>query len=313
MSMKGPAAARLPSGVSVAGADQRNAHEREPLPPIPFPGWRHLLWQTYEKFSNDRILSVAAGVTFYALLAVFPAIATVVSLYALVADATTIEGHLTGLAGILPQGAIDVIGGQLHRIAGKGHTALGFSFLFGLAFSLWSANAGTKALFDALNVAYEEREKRSFLALNVTSLVFTLGAIVFAILALGIIVVVPLLLDFFGLKSATNQLIAIMRWPALIGVAELAISVLYRFGPSRNEPRWRWISWGSGVAAVAWLVISAGFSWYTTNFGSYNETYGSLGAAIGFLTWIWLSVTVVLLGAELNAELERPSRKPATA
>ena len=279
---------------------------------IPARGWRDILWRLYGQFNEDRILSVAAGITFYALLALFPAIATLVSLYALFADPGTIQSHLDTLKGILPGGAIDVVGEQLKRINAKGHTALGFGFVISLALSLWSANAGVKALFDGLNVAYEEHEERSFVTLTLTSLLFTLGAILFLIAALTVVVVVPAVLEFFGMKSMTDELIAVLRWPAIAVMAGLAFSLLYRFGPSRTKPQWRWISWGSGFAAIAWLLISAAFSWYTANFGTYNETYGSLGAAIGFLTWVWLSVTVLLIGAELNAEMEHQTAHDTT-
>jgi membrane protein len=279
---------------------------------IPARGWKDILWRTYEEMNNDRLLAVAAGVTFYSLLAIFPAIAALISLYGLFADPQEVQAHIQGLAGLLPGGAVQIIGDQVTRISQQGGGGLGLGFIIGLALSLWSANAGVKAVFDALNVVYDEDEKRSFFKLNLQSLLFTLGTIVFLILALVAIAVIPIVLQFIGLGSALEWLISIARWPLLLAVVIFGLAVLYRFGPSRDRAEWRWITPGSLFAALGWLVFSMLFSWYVANFGSYNETYGSLGAAIGFMTWIWLSTAIVLLGAEINAEMEHQTAKDTT-
>jgi membrane protein len=279
---------------------------------IPAKGWKDILWRTYEEMNKDRILAVAAGVTYFGLLALFPAITALVSLYGLFADAAAINEHLGALSGILPLGAMDIIGDQIKRIAGSGQGALGFAFFFGLALALWSANAGMKAMFDALNVAYDEEEKRGFFALNLTSLAFTLAAIVFILLAIAAIVVVPIVLEFFGLGGITEWILWAARWPALLAAVVFALAVLYRFGPSRDKAEWKWITPGSILAAVVWLVASMLFSWYVGNFANYNETYGSLGAVIAFMTWMWISTTIVLVGAELNAEIEHQTAKDTT-
>ena len=214
----GPGSGRTTEEAAQSLTAMENGHGRQASKPseIPATGWRDILWRLYQQFSDDRLLSVAAGVTFYALLALFPAVATLVSLYALFADPGTIQGHLGALNGILPGGAIDVVGEQLKRIAAKGKTALGFGFVIGLALSLWSANAGMKALFDGLNVAYQEDETRGFVRLTSISLLFTLGAIAFVIIALGVVVVVPAVLAFLGMKSLTDQLVAVLRWPVIV-------------------------------------------------------------------------------------------------
>ncbi|MGC1558882.1 MAG: YihY/virulence factor BrkB family protein, partial [Bradyrhizobium sp.] len=170
--------------------------------------------------------------------------------------------------------------------------------------SLWSANGGIKAMFEGLNAVYEEPEKRSFIKLNAISLALTLGALVFVIVSLLTITVVPKLLSFFGLPSI-GEIVLFARWPVLLVVASLMIAVIYRFGPSREQPQWRWISPGCIFATLSWIAASLLFSWYTAHFGSYNKTYGSLGAAVGFMTWIWISTVVILIGAKINAELER--------
>lgn len=279
---------------------------------IPASGWKDILWRVYENLTEHRILAVAAGVTFYALLAIFPALAALVSLYGMFADPGTISQRLNDLSSVVPGGAIQVIGDQIKRVASQSSGTLGLTFVITLAVSLWSANSGVKALFDALNVAYGEREKRSFLNLNVISLAFTATAILFVLLALAAMVVLPFVAGFLGLSQVADWLIRIGRWPALLVVIVLAIAVLYRHAPSRETAQWRWISWGSAFAAVAWLVVSFLFSYYTAHFGSYNKTYGSLGAVFGFMTWIWLSVTVILLGAELDAEMEHQTVRDTT-
>jgi membrane protein len=255
---------------------------------------------------------VAAGVTFYSVLALFPAIAALVALYGLFADPITITTNLDSIAGFVPGGAVEVIRDQITRVASQGRTTLGLTFLAGLGALLWSANAGIKSLFDALNLVYNEPEKRSFIWLNIISLTFTVLAIVFALVAIGVVVVVPIVLDFMGLRGATELVIKIGRWPALLIVVSMALAFLYRYGPSRQKPRWRWITWGSAVAAVSWLAVSILFAWYAENFGSYNKTYGSLGAIIAFMFWIWLSIIVVLVGAELNAETEHQTVRDTT-
>ncbi|GJD36699.1 YihY/virulence factor BrkB family protein [Methylobacterium aerolatum] len=278
---------------------------------IPAAGWKDILVRVYLEFLKDRVLAVAAGVTFYTLLALFPGIAALVTLYGLFADATAINDHLAQLHSVLPSGAVEIIGDQVKRIAAKPSGTLSLTFFTTLLVSIWSANAAMKAMFDALNVVYEEEEKRNFFWLNLRSLTFTVGALIFIVIALNAIVVVPVMLNFLGLGSGA-WLIAALRWPALLVVILGALSVLYRFGPSREHARWRWVGTGSLVAGLLWLVASLLFSWYVSNFGTYNETYGSLGAVIGFMTWIWITSTIILLGGEINAEIEHQTGRDTT-
>jgi membrane protein len=278
---------------------------------IPAKGWKDIFWRVYQEIGKDRIVAVAAGVTFYGLLALFPAIAAIVSLYGLFADPSTINEHLAKLSGLLPGGATDIISEQVKRIASKGGGTLGLTFFTGLAISLWSANAGMKAVFDALNVAYGEEEKRGFVMLNLQSLAFTFAMIAFLLLAIGGIVVIPVILKFFWLGKV-EWLISFLRWPVLYLGVLFALACLYRYGPSRDKPQWRWVTWGSAIAGAVWLIGSMLFSWYVANFGNYNETYGSLGAVIGFMTWMWLSTTIVLIGAEINAEIEHQTAHDTT-
>jgi membrane protein len=271
---------------------------------IPVRGWKDILLRVYDNISKHRVLALAAGMTYYSILAIFPAIAALVALYGLFSDPTTIAKHLDQATGFLPGGAIDIAREQLTRVTSKGSQTLGVTFFIGLATSLWSANAAMKSLFDTLNIVHGEEDTRGFFKLNAISLGFTIGGVAFILAAIGSIVVVPVALQYVGLSDAGDLLLRIGRWPAMYVVLTLALAVIYRYGPNRETARWRWVTWGSAVAALLWLAISGLFSFYAANFGKFNETYGSLGAVIGFMTWLWISAIVVLLGAEIDAEME---------
>jgi membrane protein len=279
---------------------------------IPARGWKDILLRAYGNISKHRILALAAGMTYYSILAIFPAIAALVAIYGLFSDPSTIARHLDQLGGFLPGGAIEVAREQLTRVSSKGSQTLGLTFLIGLGTSLWSANAAMKSLFDTLNIVHDEEEKRGFIKLNAISLGFTIGGVLFVMAALGSIVVVPVILKYVGLSNAGDLLVRIGRWPAMYLVIAFALAVIYRYGPSRETARWRWITWGSAIAALLWLGVSGLFSWYASNFGKFNETYGSLGAVIGFMTWLWISAIVILLGAEIDAEMEHQTARDTT-
>ena len=297
---------------SVAGAgDQRGRSATVPSD-IPAKGWRDILLRAYAGIGEHRIMALAAGITYYSILAIFPALAALVAIYGLFSDPGSIAKHLDEATGLVPGGAIDVAREQLMRVAAKGSRTLGWTFVIGLAISLWSANAAMKALFDTLNIVYGEQEKRSFVKLNAISLAFTLGGIAFILLALGTVVIVPVALNYLGLSDFADLLVRVVRWPAMFVVLALALACIYRFGPSREAPRWRWITWGSVVATVLWIAASVLFSWYAANFGTFNKTYGSLGAAVGFMTWLWISAIVILLGAEMDAEMEHQTARDTT-
>ncbi|HMD63343.1 MAG TPA: YihY/virulence factor BrkB family protein [Stellaceae bacterium] len=279
---------------------------------IPAHGWNDILLRVYRGISEDRILLVAAGVTFYILLSIFPGIAALFSIYGLFADPADIANHLDALANVAPGGAIDVLREEMTRLASNGGTTLGIGFLVSLAVSLWTTNSGVSAIFDALNIVYEEKETRGTFRFYLTTLTCTLASIVFILLAIAVVVLFPVVLNFIPLPGGTDLLVKIARWPILFVLAAMALAVLYRYGPSRTQPRWRWVTWGSGFATVMWVAASVLFSWYVANFGSYNKTYGSLGAIIGFMTWIWISIIVVLVGAKLDAEMEHQTTRETT-
>lgn len=279
---------------------------------IPATGWKDILWRTYAEMNNDRVLLVAAGVTFYGLLALFPALTAFVSIYGFFADPQSVVEHVGIVSGFLPEGAVEIVSGQMERIATQPTDRLSLGFIFGLGIALWSANNGMKAIFDATNVAYNEEEKRSFIRLNAVSLLFTLGAIAVLLMAIAAIVVLPIVLGFVGLGQAAEATLRILRWPVLLLIIITGISLIYRYGPSRARAKWRWISPGSVIASFGWIIASLLFSWYVANFDTYNETYGSLGAVIAFMVWMWVSATIIIMGAELNSEMEHQTARDST-
>lgn len=279
---------------------------------LPMAGWKDILWRVWSGVNENRVMLVAGGVTFYLLLALFPALAAFVSLYGFVADPRTIANQITQLNGLLPAAALDLIEAQLASLLAAGNQALGIGFLVGLGIALWSANNGIKALFDAMNVAYKETEKRGFVKLNLWSAAFTIGALLICVLLLLAVGVIPAMLALLHIEGWAETLFAIGRWPLLIGAVWSGISLIYRYGPSRRIAKWRWLNWGAAIATLVWIAVSWAFSFYLQHFANYNATYGSLGAVIGLMMWLWISVIVLIVGAEINAEMEHQTARDST-
>jgi membrane protein len=271
-----------------------------------------ILVRTYYEIQEDRLLALAAGVSFYSLLSLFPGLAAGVSVYALFADPAMISRHLSVGAGVVPAETLDLLTTEISRITAKSDGKLTFGFLLGLAIALWSANAGMKAIFDAFNIIYDEQEKRGLIRLNVVSLFCTVCALAGIGVAFALVVIFPLILSALGLTSIDAPMIAFLRWPLMFVLIIIALAVLYRYGPSRRIAKWRWISVGSVFAGLAWLAGSSLFSWYLGNFANYNATYGALGAVAGLMMWMWFSTIVVLVGAQLNSEIEHQTSRDST-
>jgi len=289
----------------------RGRHATHPLQ-IPWRGWYDILWRTYREMNSDRLLSIAGGVSFFVLLAIFPAVTALVSAYGLFFNTSTITDNLSLLNDVVPDNVLSIVHEQASRIASNSGRALSIGFVVGVVASLWSAMSGVKAIIDALNVIYEQKEGRNVLKLNLVALVFTLAGFAAFLLAIAAIVVLPLILSPIGLGSMTETLTRIARWPVLLVVLLIGLAVLYRYGPDRRAARWQWVSVGSVFAAVTWIAASFLFSWYLTSFANYNATYGSLGAVVGLMIWLWISTILVLLGAELNAEIEHQTARDST-
>jgi membrane protein len=279
---------------------------------IPAAGWRDILWRVWAQTGEDNLSIVAAGVAFYVMLAAFPAITAFVSLFGLFADAAPMQERFADFKGVIPDDAWRLLNDQLTAVVTAEPQRLGVSVVAGLVIALWSAGAGVRVMMTALNIAYEEEEKRGFLRFYGTAFLFTIGIGVFGIFSLGVIVVVPVLLSFIELGVISQVLVKLVPWLVLAGVVTVALGALYRYGPSRREPKTRWVSWGAVVAALLWIGASIVFSIYVANFGSYNETYGALGAVVILLMWLWISAFIVLLGAELNAEMEHQTERDTT-
>lgn len=264
--------------------------------------WKGVLYRIYNEIVNDRLLALAAGVTFYVLLAIVPAITALVSIYALIADPSAVQNEVSSLQNLMPSGSFQIVQQQVNRIVSSNSGSLSLWFFVSLAIALWSANSGLKAIIDALNIVFDVEEKRSFIRLNLVSLAMTLAGVVGIILAMAGLVAVPIAISYVPVGSFGQTLASWARWPALLVLLMVALAVLYRFGPDREHPRWEWVSPGNLFAAVAWLVGSALLSWYFSNFANYDATYGSLGGVIGLMIWLWVTATVVLVGAEINSE-----------
>lgn len=277
----------------------RHAHS---LKDIPLRGWKDILLRTAKEFTDDQIPMIAAGVTFYSLLALFPGLGAFVALYGLFADVAEAQKHLHLLAFMLPPDALRFIGEQMIRMAAAKTGGLSLAFIVSLLVSIWSANGAVKALMTGLNIAYEEHERRGFVKRTLVSLVFTLGYLTFAIVAIGLLAAGPAIQTFAGEHAA--MVFSWVSWPLLLAGLILGLAVLYRFGPSRDPVQWKWLTWGSVGAVAVWVIVSALFSLYVGNFAHYDRTYGPLGAVIGFMVWVWISSLVVLAGAELNSEIE---------
>lgn len=295
---------------STAASDRDRSADRPSA--LPASGWRDILWRVWTRIGEDNVSIVAAGVAFYVMLALFPAITAFVSLFGMIADPGQVQEQFATLRGVIPDDAWGILNDQLTAVASAQTSNLGISALVGLVLALWSAGAGVRAMMTALNIAYHEHEKRGFFRFYATAFLFTIGIALSGIVSLGVIVIVPVLLNLVDLGGITQVLVKLLPWLVLAGFVVVALGVLYRYGASRHEPKTRWVSWGATLASVLWIGASLVFTLYVANFGSYNETYGALGAVVVLLFWLWISAFIVLLGAELNAEMEHQTERDTT-
>ncbi|ARU17741.1 YihY/virulence factor BrkB family protein (plasmid) [Croceicoccus marinus] len=279
---------------------------------IPLSGWKDILLRTKDELSDDHVSVVSAGVAFFGLLAAFPAIAATISIAGLVVDPAVIEGQIEAWTGALPADAARILQAQARKVATGADTSLGWAALLSILLAIYGASKGMKTLMEGMNVAYDEDEDRGFVRLNLVALSLTVLLILALLVAIGFMLGVPILLDAIGISANWEAVLTYARWLVLAVIAVGGLSVLYRYGPSRDDPKWRWITPGSSLAILIWIAGSIGFSFYVRNFSSYNETYGTLGGVIVLLTWLWLSAYIVLLGAELDSEIEHQTCKDTT-
>ncbi len=269
---------------------------------IPHKGWVDIFWRVGASYFGDRVGFVAGGVTFFVMLSLFPTLAAFVTLYGLFADPADAWGRLQFLYSVLPSGVAEFLGGEMQRLAENATTTLTFTLVWTLALSLWTANGAIKVLFYGLNIAYHEVERRNIVRYNLTCMAFTVTGLISILVTAGLIVGVPVVMGVFGLADEWAHL-APLRWPILGTVYVAALTVIYRFGPCRSRARWRWLTPGALFAALLSVILSLVFSWYLQTFVR-TASYGPLAAMMGFLLWTWLSVQIILMGAELNAEIE---------
>jgi membrane protein len=265
------------------------------------------------RVGRDNLMLVAAGVAFYAMTAIFPAIAVFVSIYGLFADPNTVQEQISQYSGLLPADSLKLLTDALKTFSSKSNSTLNIALLLSLGIALWSAKAGISSLMTGLNIANETNEKRSLIIQQSVALGLTIGAVMFAAVAFSAIALLPVVINFLPLADAAKSALDLGRWPLLALLICFGLAVVYRFGPCRLKAKWKWITWGAAIATLLWLLGSAGFSFYVSRFGSYDATYGSLAAPVVLLLWFWLSALVVLLGAEIDAELEHADGKAARA
>jgi membrane protein len=265
---------------------------------------RQIGLNVFLRIGRDNLMLVAAGVAFYAMTAIFPAIAAFVSIYGLFADPHAVQAQIVAYSSLFPENALKLLTGALDSFSSKSGSALNAALLISLAIAIWSAKAGVSSLMTGLNIANETIEKRNFFIQQGIALALTVGAILFSIIALATIALLPAVTAFLPVGDNLRAILGLGRWPMLAILVCFGFAIVYRFGPCRVQAKWRWITWGAAIATVLWLLGSALFSVYVSRFGSYDATYGSLAAPVVLLLWFWLSALVVLLGAEIDAELE---------
>ncbi|WP_296417740.1 YihY/virulence factor BrkB family protein [Pseudooctadecabacter sp.] len=279
---------------------------------IPAKGWKDILWRVKDEIADDRVSLIAAGVAFYGFLAIFPAIAALMALSGLFLEPSDITDQISALAGLVPQDIVDIILEQATAVTGSSEGGLGLAALLSLLLAIYSASKGVGSLMDGLNVAYDEKEERGFIKLKAVTLGLTALIIAGLLLALVVVAVLPAVVDFFRLGPVGEPLVLVLSFVVLAALTMAGLAVLYRYGPSRDAAEWSWVSLGGLVGCALWIVASAGFAFYVSSFGSYNESFGALAGVVILLTWLWMSVFIVLIGAELNAEMEAQTRRDTT-
>lgn len=272
---------------------------------IPAKGWLQVTKRAWAEAKVDQVPLLAAGVAFYSFLSLFPAMIAAVTVYGLIADPQTVAAQTKEVSNALPSSAASIITDQMKQIASQPQKSLGLGLIIALGLALWSASGGVGNIVTAINIAYDEQETRGFIKRKALALGFTLGAIIFVVVAVLLIAVTPPLLDALVPEGPLHAVINIGRWLLLIAAVAIALAVLYRYAPDRDNPKLAWTSVGAAVATVIWIVASVGFSVYVDNFGSYSKTYGALAGVAVLMLWLWITAFIVLLGAEINAEAEQ--------
>ena len=297
------------SGASAGGPPGRDAESPNQ---VPAAGWKDILKRTKQQVKEDNVPLLAAGVAFYIFIALFPALIAAVTIYGLVSDPMEVEEQVASFAGALPASTAELIETQLKDIASNSGGSLGIGLLASLAGALFAASGGMQNLVKAINIAYDEEETRGFVKLRLVAIGMTVALIVFLIVAVGLVAVLPVVLETLAPSGIASIGVQILRWVGLFAFVVVSLAVLYRFAPDRDQPKFKWVGLGSIVATVLWVIGSAGFSLYVSMFGRYDKTYGALAGVIVLLLWLFLTSFIILLGAEINSEAEQQTAKDTT-
>ncbi|MEX1178527.1 MAG: YihY/virulence factor BrkB family protein [Nitriliruptor sp.] len=295
-----------------AGGHDHAGHDATSPGDLPKQGWKAVGKRVVASVKQDHLTLLAAGVAFKGLLAIFPAIIAGISIWGLVADPDTITGQIESLTAGLPESAASLLTDQMQNVANSDSSALGTALAISVLIALWSASGGMAGIIEGINAAYEEVDRRSFPLRRGLALLLTLGAIIGLLVTIGLIAVLPSMLDSLGLGRAGELAVRIGTWPLLAVLAMGALALLYKVSPDRDDPETRWVTWGAVIATVLWLIGSGLFTLYVENFGSFGETYGTFAGIIVLMLWLFLSAFIVLLGAEINAESERQTARDTT-
>lgn len=279
---------------------------------IPALGWKDIAFRVKDEIAADRVGLIAAGVAFYGLLALFPAITALIAISGLLVEPSQIVDQLESLSGLMPEEVIAIVTKQASAVAGSREGGLGLAAIFGVLIALYSASKGMASLMEGINVAYDEDEERSFVRLKLVTFALTLYLMIGLLIALMATLGLPAVLAVLDFGALFEFLMTAGLWIGLFCLTVFGLSVLYRYAPSRDEPEWKWASPGAVVSCIIWVAASAGFAFYVANFGSYNESFGTLAGVVVLLMWFWISAFIILLGAELNAEMEAQTRADTT-
>ena len=299
-------------GNAAKNEDRHRGRHAEWPSEIPSLGWRDILLRVWDKVWQDNIMIIAAGVAFFGFLAIPSALTALVALYGLMFNVHDVQQQVAATAGLLPKDATTVLASLLQSLTEHSNSTLSTSFAISLLVAIWSARSGVATLMTAVNIAYREKEKRSLFRFELVALIMTIAGVILAIISLALIAILPAIINILPLGAFGKTLASVVRWPILIALTMVALATIYRFSPSRRGAKWRWVTWGSVIATVLWVIVSALFSIYVGQFASYDKTYGSMGAIVVFMLWLWLTSLAVLVGAELNAEIEHQTMRDST-
>jgi membrane protein len=287
-------------------------HNAEKPTQIPKKGWKDIALRVKDRLTKDHVSIISAGIAYYFFLAIFPAIAAALSIYGLLMEPAEVEQQIGQLANVLPEQAHQIISNILEKQSEKSESSLGWSLVLSILISLWSVNNSSKAVFQGVNITYNEKDERGFFKLTGITLLFTIGGIIIGFIAIAMVVAFPALIDKIGLPSTLETIIQFLRWPILALIVMFALAAVYKVAPYRKSPEFKWISWGAIIATALWLGGSLLFSLYVNNFGRFDETYGSFAAVIILILWFFLTGFIILLGAEINSEMEHQTSRDTT-